>query len=101
MRASSSSRASTAARSASVRRGRAAGAGAVGQAGEALGPEARDELAHRLLVEAEGAGGLGDRRAVGDGLDDPQPLVLPPLGGAGAQAAVQFGTLGRRSARAG
>jgi hypothetical protein len=74
--------------------GRAAGAGAVGQAGEARGPEARDRLADRLGVEPEGAGGLGDRRPVGDGPDHPQPVVDPTLGRAGAQAALQLGALG-------
>lgn len=73
---------------------RAAGAGAVGQAGEALGPEALDRLAHGLGVEPEGAGGLGDRRPVGDGPDHPQPVVDPALGGAGAQPTLQLVALG-------
>ena len=73
---------------------RAAGAGPVLQAGEPLGQEALDGLAHRLGVDAEGAGGLGDGGPVGDGADHLQPPVDAPLGGAGAQAAVQFGALG-------
>ena len=72
---------------------RAAGAGAIDQAREPLGHEAADELAHRLLVVAEGGGGLGDGGAVGDGPNHRQPLVPPALGGAGAQAALQLGAL--------
>jgi hypothetical protein len=65
----------------------------VGQPGDPFGQEAADELAHRLLVVAEGGGGLGDGGAVGDGPNHRQPLVRPALGGAGAQAALQLGAL--------
>jgi hypothetical protein len=51
--------------------GWAAGARPVGQTGEALGPEARDGLPHRLLVDAEVAGRLGNGGAGGNSRDHP------------------------------
>jgi hypothetical protein len=73
---------------------RAAGAGPIGQPGEARGLEALDGLPDRLGVEPEDLGGLGDGGAVGDGLHHPQPFTHPVLGRAGAQAALQLGALG-------
>jgi hypothetical protein len=72
------------------------GAGAAVEAGEALGGEALDELAHRLVVVAEGAGGLGDSRPVGDGGDHPQALMHGVRRRAGAQPTVEFGPLASR-----
>jgi hypothetical protein len=74
---------------------RPTGAGTVGQPGEALDREPGHELAHRLLVDAQGAGGLRDRRAAGDGFGHFQALVRPPLDGAAPQPARQLGALGR------
>ena len=62
----------------------AASAGTVGQPSEARGGEALDELAGGLLVQAEGAGRLGDRGAVGHDLHDAQPFVLPAFDRPGA-----------------
>jgi hypothetical protein len=76
--------------------GRPAGAGAVRQAGDPLGGEALDELAHRLVVVAERAGRFGHGSAVGDGGDHPQALVDGMRGRAGPQPTVEVGAFGRR-----
>jgi hypothetical protein len=80
--------------------GRSAATGAVGQAGEALGRKALDELAHRLRVVAEGRGRLRHGRPLGHRRDHPQPLVDVMGGGPGTQPAVELIAFGGRQGEA-
>ena len=68
---------------------RPAGAGPVGQDGEAVGQEAADDAAHRLLVAPEVGGDLRDGEAQVGQADHLQALALVggklPAAGAGVQ----------------